>query len=62
MLGKDYQDTKRVSNRLLMGKRFWAGLPDRTRQVEEVRAVTVLGVVFIRSLRGMVRLDGRGFG
>ena len=57
------QDTRRVSNRLFNGE----ALPGRasrtqTRQVEEVCARTVLGVVFICLLGGMVRLDGRGFG
>ena len=28
LLGKGDQDTKRVSNRLLMGKRSWAGFLD----------------------------------
>ena len=37
------------------------GVPrTQTRQVEEVRAQTMLGVVFICSLQGMVRLDGLG--
>ena len=59
LLGKDDQDTKRVSNRLFNGEALTGGFLDLTKQVEEVRARTVLGVVFIRS---MVRLDGPGFG
>ena len=63
VLGKDNQDTKRVSNRLFNGEALpGQGSRTRRRQVEEVRARTMLEVVFIRSLRGMVRLDGRGFG
>ena len=45
-----------------MVKRSWTGFLDPKEAVEEVRAPTVVGVVFIRSLRGMVRLDGWGFG
>ena len=48
-----------MSNRLFNGEALTGGFLDLTKQVEEVRARTVLGVVFIRS---MVRLDGPGFG
>ena len=45
-----------------MAKHSWTGFLDPREAVEEVRAPTALEVVFICSLGGMVRLDGRGFG
>ena len=56
LLGKDDQDTERVSNRLFNGEAPPGGVPG-----PEVCAGTLLGVVFIRSLRGVVRLNGWGF-
>ena len=56
LLGKDDQDTERVSNRLFNGEAPPGGVPG-----PEVYAGTLLGVVFIRSLRGVVRLNGWGF-
>ena len=55
------QDTKRVFNRLFNGE----VLPGRVPRPERGRSRksaprTVLGVVFISSLRGMVRLDADG--
>ena len=63
MLGRKTTRTpKEYLTGFLMVKRSWTGFLDPKEAVEEVRAPTVLGVVFIRSLRGMVRLDGWGFG
>ena len=64
MLGKDYQDTKRVSNRLFKGE----VLPERgggsqtpTRQVEEARTRTVLEADYMFVVRDG-QVDGWGFG
>ena len=46
-----------------MGKYSWAGFPHPNEAGRgKSPPGTVLGVVFIGSLPGMVRLDGRGFG
>ena len=51
-----------MSNRLFNGKALPGGVPRPERgRSRKSAAQTVLGVAFIRSLQGTVRLDGRGF-
>ena len=61
VLGKDDQDTKRVSNRLLMGKCSQAGFLDPNEAGQGSQGPDSVGGGFIRSLRRLLRLDGQGF-
>lgn len=44
-----------------MARCYWAGFPDPNKAGQGSRRLEVLGVAFILSLQGMVRLDGRVF-
>ena len=63
LLGKKMTRTpKKCLTGFLMVKRYWAGFPDRTRQVKEVPAQTVLEVAYMCLLQRDGQVNGQGFG
>ena len=62
MLGKDDQDTKRVSNRLFNGEALPGGVPGPKGGRSRKSRPDCVGGGFYSLLQRMVRLDGRAFG